>query len=74
MGLVVKLMPFDQKLSVKEQVKEMLDNLPDTVTYEEIQYHLFVREKIERGLQEMTEGKGVPEEEMDKLFAQWLSE
>jgi hypothetical protein len=67
-------MPFDQKLSVKEQVKEMLDNLPDTVTYEDIQYHLFVREKIERGLQEMAEGKGVPEEEMDKLFDQWLSE
>jgi predicted transcriptional regulator len=67
-------MPFDEKLSVKEQVKRMLDNLPDTVTYEDIQYHLFVREKIERGLQELAEGKFVPEEEMEKLFDQWLSE
>ena len=67
-------MPFDQKPSVKEQVKEMLDRLPDTVTYEDIQYHLYVREKIERGLREMEEGKGVSEEEMDKLFDQWLSE
>ncbi len=67
-------MPFDEKLSVKDEVRKMLDNLPDTVTYEDLQYHLFVREKIERGLQELADGKGVPEEEMDKFFKEWLSE
>jgi hypothetical protein len=67
-------MPFDDKVTAKEGVRKMLDLLPDDATYEDIQYHIYVREKIERGLQEMAEGKGVSEEEMEKIFNQWLSE
>ena len=67
-------MPFDEKVTVKEGVRKMLELLPDDATYEDIQYHIYVREKIERGLQEMAEGKGVSEEEMEKIFNQWLSE
>ena len=67
-------MPFDEKLSVKDEVRKMLDNLPDTITYEDVQYHLFVKQKVERGLIERGENIGIPEEEMEKQFEQWLSE
>jgi len=67
-------MPFDDKISDIDAVRKILDVLPTDATFEDIQYHIYVREKIERGLQEMAEGKIVPEEEMEKLFEQWLSE
>ena len=67
-------MRFDDKISDIDAVRKILDVLPTDATFEDIQYHIYVREKIERGLQEMAEGKGVPEEEMEKLFEQWLSE
>jgi hypothetical protein len=67
-------MPFDDKISDVDAVRKILDVLPTDATFEDIQYHIYVREKIERGLQEMADGKGVPEEEMEKLFEQWLSE
>ncbi|MGC1274285.1 MAG: hypothetical protein WBC44_11310 [Planctomycetaceae bacterium] len=58
--------------NVKEDVRRMLDELPDDVTYEDIQYHLYVRQKIERSLAEFERGEGIPHEEAKKRFAQWL--
>jgi predicted transcriptional regulator len=60
--------------SVKEQVKDILEGLPENVTFEDVHYHLFVREKIERGLQDIEEGKVVTEEEMEHTFRRWLEE
>jgi len=61
-------------ISPKDEVRKILDLLPDSASYEDIQYHLFVREKIERGLQELADGKTIPEADMEKVFDQWLSE
>ena len=58
--------------SVKEQVKEMLDVLPEDTTYDDIHYHLFVREKIDKGIADIEQGKIVTEEEMDARFKKWL--
>ncbi|MEP6887212.1 MAG: hypothetical protein ABI945_02710 [Nitrospirales bacterium] len=37
----------------KEEVKRLLDQIPDDSTFEDIQYHIYVREKIERGLKDV---------------------
>jgi predicted transcriptional regulator len=58
--------------TVKEQVKEMLDVLPEDTTYDDIHYHLFVREKIDKGIKDIEEGRIVTEEEMDARFKKWL--
>jgi predicted transcriptional regulator len=58
--------------SVKEQVKEMLDVLPEDITYDDIHYHLFVREKIDKGTKDIAEGRIVTEEEMEARFKKWL--
>jgi len=34
--------------AVKQEIQEMIHNLPDDCTYEEIQYHLYVVEKIKK--------------------------
>ena len=36
---------------------ELLKDLPDTSTLEEIQYHLYVRQKVQRGIQDVEEGR-----------------
>jgi len=58
--------------TIKEQVKEMLDVLPEDTTYDDIHYHLFVREKIDKGIKDIEEGRIITEEEMDARFKKWL--
>jgi hypothetical protein len=36
--------------SAKDEVSSMLNKLPDDASYEDIQYHLYVLEKVKRGL------------------------
>ena len=43
--------------SAKDEVSSMLNKLPDDASYEDIQYHLYVLEKVKRGLERAeTEG------------------
>ena len=50
----------------------MLRNLKDDVNYDDIMYELYVLEKIERGLLELDQGKGIPHEEVKKSLSKWL--
>lgn len=57
----------------KEQVRQLLDRLPDSVSLEDIQYHIYVREKVARGIRDAEEGRVVTEEEFDRRMSRWLS-
>ena len=52
--------------SVKEEVIEFLKRIPDDITLEEIQYHLYVRQKIENGIKDIEEGKIYNQDEMER--------
>ena len=56
----------------KEHVRRILDEIPDDVTLEDIQYHTYVRQAIENGLQDIEEGRVVTEEEAERRLAKWL--
>jgi len=56
----------------KEQVRRLLDVLPDNASLEDIQYHIYVREKIERGLQDVAEGRALTGKEFEARMARWL--
>jgi predicted transcriptional regulator len=60
--------------TAKEEVRKLLENIPDDVSYEDIQYHIYVREKIERAIQEADEGRFVSEEEVERRLSRWLEE
>src|SRR6266508_3633541 len=48
--------------SPKDEVSSLLEKLPDDASYEDIQYHLYVLEKIKRGLERAdNEGAMSPE-------------
>jgi len=61
-------------LTAKEEVKKILDHLPDDVGYEDIQYHIYVREKIERGLDDIRNGNVLSQEEVEKRMSKWLGQ
>jgi predicted transcriptional regulator len=65
--------PASKKLaSAKKSTMTLLKRLPNDVTYEDIMYELYVLEKIERGLRELDEGRGIPHEEVKKSLSKWL--
>ena len=61
-------------LTAKQEVMELLKDLPDTSTLEEIQYHLYVRQKIQRGIQDVEEGRVYTQEEVEKRMEKWVAE
>ena len=61
-------------LTAKQEVMELLKDLPDTSTLEEIQYHLYVHQKIQRGIQDVEEGKIYTQEEVEKRMEKWVAE
>ncbi|KAF0219716.1 MAG: hypothetical protein FD174_1729 [Geobacteraceae bacterium] len=59
-------------IPAKEEVRNLLDQLPDDATLDDIQYHIYVRQKIDRGLNEIAAGRTLSGKEFDKKMAKWL--
>jgi len=57
---------------VKQAAIKLIQSLPESCTFEDIQYHLYVREKVEAGLQAIEDGKVVSEEEADRRITEWV--
>lgn len=58
--------------TTKKEVKSLLQKLHDDCSLEDIQYHLYVIEKIQRGI-EVAEKKGVAsQEEAEKRLISYL--
>ena len=57
---------------VKEEIRNMLEQMPDDISFEDIQYHIYVREKIERGLKDVGEGRILSQEEAERRMSKWL--
>ena len=60
------------KTSAKDEVRALLEKLPDDASLNDIQYHIYVRQKIERGLEAIQEGKVIQQKEIEKRMKRWL--
>lgn len=58
--------------TAKKQAVELINYLPDDCTIEDIQYHLYVLEKVERGIRAIDEGFVVSQEEAEERVREWL--
>ena len=58
--------------TAKEKVRELLEELPEDASLEDIQYHIYVRQKIQKGLEAARLGKLIPQQEVEKRMARWL--
>ena len=56
----------------KESIIEMIKNLPDEVSMEDIIEAIYVRQKIEKGLKDSEEGNLYTHEEARELLKKWL--
>ncbi len=52
--------------TVKEEAKILIDRLPEQVTWDDIMYEFYVKEKIEIGLKAAEEGRIISHEEVKK--------
>jgi hypothetical protein len=55
--------------TAKEEALSLIDKLPDSCTFEDIQYHLYVIEKIQRGIDRAEKEGTMSQEEVEKRFS-----
>ncbi|MEW8000919.1 MAG: hypothetical protein AB2777_17525 [Candidatus Thiodiazotropha endolucinida] len=60
-------------LTAKQEVEQLLKNLPDDSSYEDIQYHLYVLEKIKRGQASIAQDGEVEDDEARERLNKWLN-
>lgn len=60
-------------VAVKQEAHDMIRNLPDNCTYEDIQYHLYVIEKIKNGISRAEKGEVSSHKDAKERMAKWLS-
>ena len=59
--------------TAKQEVRSLLQKLPNDCTIEDIQYHLYVIEKINRGLKRGKREGGISQQEVEKRLGKWIS-
>jgi len=60
--------------SAKDEVRRILEQIPDNASFEDIQYHIYVREKIDRGLEDVEQGRVISQEEVERRMRNWTGE
>lgn len=58
--------------AAKDEVRKLLDNLPDDATLDDIHYHLYVLEKIKRGQDDIANGRAYTSEQARDYLNRWL--
>ena len=60
--------------TAKEEVEALLNKLPDDCSIEDIQYHLYVIEKVRNGLEAADNQGTIVQEDVEKQLGKWLTE
>ena len=58
--------------TAKEEVRDLLEKLPDDASLDDIQYHIYVCRKIQKGLDAADRGEVISQEEAERRMARWL--
>jgi len=60
--------------TAKEDVEALLTKLPDDCSLEDIQYHLYVIDKVRQGLEVADTQGTVTQEEAEEQLSKWITE
>jgi hypothetical protein len=58
--------------TAKEEVRDILGRLPDDASLEEIQYHIYVCQKVAKGEADVRNGRTLSQAEVEERLARWL--
>ena len=64
----------DVMSTAKQDVESLLNRLPDSVSAEDIQYHIYVLDEVLRGLEDARVNATLSQEEVESRFSKWLTE
>ena len=59
--------------SPKDEVNSLLQKLPDDASFEDIQYHLYVLEKVQRGLARADGESSISHDAAKQRLGKWLA-
>ena len=60
-------------MEAKQAVRAFLDRLPDDCSVEDVLYHLYVLQAVERGQADVAAGRTIPHDEVDSAMRRkWL--
>ena len=57
-----------------QEVRRLLDTLPQEASFEDIQYHIYVQQAVRRGLDAAERDELVEQEEVERRMSKWLGE
>ena len=60
-------------MTTKERVRELLERLPDDCSLDDVLYHLYVIQSIDRGLADVEAGRTISHEQVAaKMRQRWV--
>jgi hypothetical protein len=58
--------------TIRDEVTSLLDRLPDDASLEDVQYHLYVVEKVRNGLESAQNEGTITQEQAEEKLGKWL--
>ena len=55
--------------TAKEEAINLINRLPDEASWDDIMYEIYVKKKIELGINAADEGRVLPHEDVKKIFS-----
>ena len=59
--------------ATKEKVMQIIQQLPDDVTVDDIFSELYFKIQVDSGLKELDDGKGIPHQKVKERMSKWIS-
>lgn len=60
------------QMTEKIEAEKLIKKLPDNSTFEDIQYHIYIAEKLKKARQQINEGRVVTQKEAEKRLDKWI--
>ena len=56
------------KQVLRQETEALINTLPENISWDDLMYRIYVRQKIDKGLQDMQEGRVQTTEELEQKF------
>jgi len=60
------------QMTEKIEAEKLIKKLPDNSTFEDIQYHIYIAEKLKKARHQINEGRVVTQKEAEKRLDKWI--
>jgi len=54
--------------TIKRNAIDLINSMPESSTWDDIMYEIYVKQKIEKGLDDIKNGRLTPHEDVRKMF------